>query len=447
MSVCCVDTEGYINELELYSGNDRRRRNDFGSENKQEKPGASLSTIHNDNKFQRSINERTSPKTSLRSSFDSYGGLCENKVNEGIYKGIQNKIPSRKNSALSNSEEKTSGKTNRIYKKQRKQENRRTIRSTNRRGRADPSRKRSINEQKIENVTVQDLGTNTRWVYDIKTKTHDFIANDIIVHNCDTGVYQPTKDRVADHGNLLDISQPLLPGKEQPWPEGCFVIGKVGANKDVPPRKGYDRDFKALEIFFDQNPDARKDTRMYIHSMANFPGGFPLAHLADINNVAPYMRVTEPFLVYCGLMPGDMNRMYGGFDVLLNASRSEGFGMPIIEAAACGVPTIATDFTSMTELVKGHGWLVNSLKNAGGFETFDTTILMSDWAIPDEFQIAEALEEAYNSPDKVRDLGEKSRKFSLDYDWDAVITPLWIELIEDLRERMRVKPREERRVY
>ena len=72
---------------------------------------------------------------------------------------------------------------------------------------------------------------------------------------------------------------------------------------------------------------------------------------------------------------------------------------------------------------------------------------MSDWAIPDEFQIAEALEEAYNSPDKVRDLGEKSRKFSLDYDWDAVITPLWIELIEDLRERMRVKPREERRVY
>jgi len=267
-----------------------------------------------------------------------------------------------------------------------------------------------------------------------------------IPHGTDTHVYKPSDDKITDFKNLLEISQPLLSGKEQPWPEGCFVIGKVGANKDVPPRKGYDRDFKALEIFFDQNPDARKDTRMYIHSMANFPGGFPLAHLADISNVAPYMRVTEPFLVWCGLMPSDMNRMYGGFDVLLNASRSEGFGMPIIEAASCGVPTIATDFTSMTELVKDHGWLVNSLKNAGGFETFDTTILMSDWAIPDEFQIAEAIEDAYNNPDKVRDFGEKSREFSLDYDWDNVITPLWVDLIEELRERMRVKPREERRI-
>jgi len=272
------------------------------------------------------------------------------------------------------------------------------------------------------------------------------ISAKYIPHGVDTNVYHPPEDKAAAAMNLLETSEPLLAKDPLPWPEGSFIIGKVGANKDVPPRKGYDRDFKALEIFFDQNPDARRDTRMYLHTMANFPGGVPLGHLADINNIADHIRVTEPFLVWCGLMPRDMSRMYGGFDVLLNASRSEGFGMPINEAAACGVPTIATDFTSMTELVKGHGWLVNSLKNAGGFETFDTTLLMSEYAIPDEFQIAEAIGEAYNSPDKVRDFGEKSREFSLDYDWDNVITPLWIELIEELRERMRVKPKEERRI-
>ena len=163
-------------------------------------------------------------------------------------------------------------------------------------------------------------------------------------------------------------------------------------------------------------------------------------------NISQYIRVTEPFLVYCGLMPNDLSQMYGGFDVLLNASRSEGFGLPMIEAAACGVPTIATDFTSMTELVKDHGWLVNSLKNAGGFETFDTTILMSDWAIPDEFQIAESLEDAYNNPDKVRQYGEKSREFSLNYDWDNVVVPLWYRLMENIREDLRIKDRTERRI-
>ena len=168
--------------------------------------------------------------------------------------------------------------------------------------------------------------------------------------------------------------------------------------------------------------------------------------MAEINKVSEYIRVTNPFSIYCGMVPKDMSQMYGSFDVLLNASQAEGFGIPIIEAAACGVPTIGTNFTSMPELIEGHGWLVNTLKNAGGHDSYKTTVLMSKWAIPDEYEIAEAIEDAYNNPDKVRKYGEKAREFSLNYDWEKVVVPLWFKLIEEIREELRVKTREERRL-
>jgi len=97
-------------------------------------------------------------------------------------------------------------------------------------------------------------------------------------------------------------------------------------------------------------------------------------------------------------------------------------------------------------LIEGHGWLVDSLKNSGGFDSHKTTSLMSKWAIPDEFQIAEAIADAYNNPDKVRRYGEKSREFSLDYDWENVVIPLWYRLMEDIRDNLRIKSREERRI-
>jgi glycosyltransferase involved in cell wall biosynthesis len=45
-----------------------------------------------------------------------------------------------------------------------------------------------------------------------------------------------------------------------------------------------------------------------------------------------------------------MAHLYNSLDVLMNASSGEGFGVPIIEAQACGVPVLTHNATSMTEL-------------------------------------------------------------------------------------------------
>ena len=71
-------------------------------------------------------------------------------------------------------------------------------------------------------------------------------------------------------------------------------------------------------------------------------------------------------------------------NVLLLASRGEGFGIPVIEAQACGTPVIVTDWTAQPELVKDHGYVCE------GQEDWDE-MQESWWKIPSVESILEGL--------------------------------------------------------
>ncbi|HUW14193.1 MAG TPA: glycosyltransferase, partial [Anaerolineae bacterium] len=43
--------------------------------------------------------------------------------------------------------------------------------------------------------------------------------------------------------------------------------------------------------------------------------------------------------------------IYNCFDVLLSPSQAEGFGLPILEAQACGKPVVTLNTTSMPEII------------------------------------------------------------------------------------------------
>lgn len=64
-------------------------------------------------------------------------------------------------------------------------------------------------------------------------------------------------------------------------------------------------------------------------------------------------------------VPGeDLRSLYGGASVFLYLSIYEGFGLPVLEAMACGTPVIASDKTSLPEVVGDAGILVNPLDPA-----------------------------------------------------------------------------------
>lgn len=129
--------------------------------------------------------------------------------------------------------------------------------------------------------------------------------------------------------------------------EDTFLVGMVGLNAGLPDRKGYGFAFDALRIFF----ETHRDARAYIHTNPAGDGGaINLEELRDelgLRDRIYFGRPMQPL----GDVPLYMRDMYNSFDVMLHASGCEGFGLPVIEAQACGTPVIANAATSVPELL------------------------------------------------------------------------------------------------
>ena len=122
--------------------------------------------------------------------------------------------------------------------------------------------------------------------------------------------------------------------------------------------------------------------------------------------------------------------MYNAADVYLGATMSEGFGIPIVEAQACGTPVVVTDFSAMPELVR-WGYAIPPL------DMFWTP--QNSWqAWPDWAGIRDALQSLYDSlaHNKSRPTRSDRLKVSAaihaEYSWDTIVTNQWRPLISRL---------------
>ena len=67
-------------------------------------------------------------------------------------------------------------------------------------------------------------------------------------------------------------------------------------------------------------------------------------------------------IVFTGYVPEDaLVRLYNGADVFVYCSLLEGFGLPILEAMACGAPVIASRAPAMPEVAGAAAMLINPL--------------------------------------------------------------------------------------
>ena len=105
----------------------------------------------------------------------------------------------------------------------------------------------------------------------------------------------------------------------------------------------------------------------------------------------------------------------------------EGFGLPLIEAQACGTPVVTSNNTAMTELCFG-GLLVK--------EQYPFWTPLNAWAmIPDYKAVANAYEEMFDQlqdPFKASVLALEARTGALEFDWDKVVEEFWKPLLEGL---------------
>jgi glycosyltransferase involved in cell wall biosynthesis len=128
----------------------------------------------------------------------------------------------------------------------------------------------------------------------------------------------------------------------------------------------------------------------------------------------------ECFTCMDGLPESAMPELYSAADVLLQCPHSEGFGLPIIEAGACGTPSICTDFGSMTELLSYgsdiHGWAIQ-----GALDYWQPDNLGGWQMSPDREEITKALAAAYIFTDERVIYGKKALAWVLENcNWDKI---------------------------
>ena len=131
-----------------------------------------------------------------------------------------------------------------------------------------------------------------------------------------------------------------------------------------------------------------------------------------------------PHFQSIGFSDEQMNKLYNLSDVLVLPSVGESFGLPIIEAHACGLPVIVGDHTACSELVvEGTGY-VSGISD----EIFNPSI--HAWTkLPSTEHMAVLMEQAYK--DKNKDFSKDCLKNAKKYD-EKIILPKWGVLFDKM---------------
>jgi len=238
------------------------------------------------------------------------------------------------------------------------------------------------------------------------------IESEYIPHAVDTKIFTPTE---------------LLPegisGREFVGDDGDkFVVGMNFANKagGFIHRKAVAENFLAFAIFAKQHDDVV----LYLHTEPyGKQSGFVLPNiLAACGVPSDRVKFVDPIQYSYGISQKTLAAIYSAWDVGLFTNYGEGFGIPQVEAQACGVPIITSNFAASAELAGPDSYLVNGQPfwDAGQHCWFN---------VPNVQGIVDALEQAYQ---RGRKKFPETLAFARQYDANKVYAESWQPLIEKL---------------
>jgi glycosyltransferase involved in cell wall biosynthesis len=137
---------------------------------------------------------------------------------------------------------------------------------------------------------------------------------------------------------------------------------------------------------------------------------------------------SKPSNVHSNIDNKDLARIYNLFDLYVQYANSEGFGIPQVEAAACGVPFMSVNYSAMESVLanlEGEPIKVKAL-----YKELETGCMR---AIPDNEDFIEKLINFSNLPEAIRlKRGFQTRQlFEKHYTWDKTAKK-WEDLFDSI---------------
>ena len=199
----------------------------------------------------------------------------------------------------------------------------------------------------------------------------------IIPHGVDHDFFMPPKDKEKTRTNILSKLKVLHDGYPYPIPNGKYFlhIGEMNlARKNL---------VRLIDAFL-------KSRKLGLKHNLIITG----KHTKELENIC----INKSGIILLGWIPNnDLLELIQGADAFLLPSIHEGFGMPLVEAMACGVPCISSNRHSPPEVIEDSGILVNPYS---------------------ETEISDAILSLANNSKLLEELSEKSLKRSYNFSWE-----------------------------
>ena len=225
-----------------------------------------------------------------------------------------------------------------------------------------------------------------------------------IPHGIDLSVMKPTN-------TIEGVSSREFMGV----PDDAFLVGMVAANKANGQihRKAFAENLLAFSIFHKKYPNSQ----IYIHSEpSRVYSGFDLAGLLKAVGLdKSAVLLPDRDLLRTGYPLETLAGFYTAMDVLLSTSYGEGFGVPTVEAQACGTRVITSNFAASKDLASADSWKVDG-------QPFWDEAQASFFSIPSVNGIVKALEDAYHAE---RGTSQTAIDFAKQFDSDTIWQEKW----------------------